>query len=371
MRRLATSLAAREWRIGVWSTTASDESTWRGALPPRDSDSSVDVRRFPVARFRRPLLFHQLSRAFFRLPSAVRPEAAWMKLQGPYSPALVDALGSRIEAATLFTPYLYYPTVYGMRAVPGLRLLIPAAHDEAPLRLGMVRECVQRSDGIWYHSAEERDLLERVHPDALTKPCAVGTMGIDDQLPGDAGRFRARYGVSDPFVLYAGRTTSGKGYEDLLAGFRRLRLRRNDVLLVLTGGGSDAAEPNVRSLGFLDEGSLRDAVSAAAAVAVPSSMESLSMIALEAWAAGRPCIVNAGSPVLRAQAERSGGALTFADAAGFAHAVARIIDQPELAQRLGESGRAYVMANYMWDGVAGRLTELLAEATARRSHAAH
>ena len=46
--------------------------------------------------------------------------------------------------------------------------------------------------------------------------------------------------------------------------------------------------PRIRHLGFLDDADKFDAMAAADLLIIPSYFESLSMVALEAWALGRP-----------------------------------------------------------------------------------
>lgn len=293
----------------------------------------------------------------------MRAEKWWVRAQGPYCPALVEALKKTTEIPTLFSPYLYYPTLFGTHAAPRPRVLMPAAHDELPLHLGLVRGAVVACDAIWYQTEEERHLLERTHPVSATKPYAVGAVGVEPQPGADAQRFRSRYGIDGPFLLFSGRTASGKGFSELTDWFTSLRGARNDVQLVVTGGSvGEPRPPGVRALGRIDSDSLHDALAAATAVIVPSRMESLSMIALEAWAAGRPCLLNGRSPVLRGQAGRSGGALLVSNQAEFADAAVKLVDDPELGSRMGEAGRAYVASNYRWDDVVARLTNLLSEA---------
>ena len=50
--------------------------------------------------------------------------------------------------------------------------------------------------------------------------------------------------------------------------------------------------PRIRHLGFLDDADKFDAMAAADMLIVPSYFESLSMVALEAWALGRPVVAN-------------------------------------------------------------------------------
>ncbi len=93
---------------------------------------------------------------------------------------------------------------------------------------------------------------------------------------------------------------------------------------------------------------------------VPSRLESLSLVALEAWAAGRPCLLNGDSPVLAGQAQRGGGALLFRDPAGLGDGAARLVADPAEAARLGEAGRRFVALHYRWNGVVRRLEGLIA-----------
>jgi glycosyltransferase involved in cell wall biosynthesis len=359
-RRLATALASRDWQVEVWSTTAIDEDTWRGDLPATEQDGAVSVRRFPLTAHRSPGAFHQASRVFWRLPPRPRPERWWLRGQGPYSPSLIRALATAPAGPTLFTPYLYHPTVYGLPAAPHPRILIPAAHDERPLRLRAVGRMLRAADGLWYGTPEEKELVESVHPGTRATRHAIGTVGVEPSGSADPARFRARFGLTGPYLLYGGRLTAGKGLTKLVDGFQLLRSRRPEAELLLAGeDAADGLGDGIRSLGRLDDRTWADAVAGARAVIVPSRMESLSLLALEAWAAGRPCLLNAASPVLRGQAERSGGALLFASPEELAQAGEQLIDDAERADQLGQAGRAYVAAHYRWDGAEARLLELI------------
>jgi glycosyltransferase involved in cell wall biosynthesis len=108
-------------------------------------------------------------------------------------------------------------------------------------------------------------------------------------------------------LVFGGRTTAGKGFDLLLDAYRRLRAKLRDVTLVVTGARVGIVEPGVLATGRLDSGTWADCLSAATAVVVPGGLESLSLLALEAWASGRPCLVNGLSPVLAGQAQRSRG----------------------------------------------------------------
>jgi len=81
---------------------------------------------------------------------------------------------------------------------------------------------------------------------------------------------------------------------------------------------------------------------------MPSYYESLSMVALEAWALGRPVLVNARCGVLLGQCLRSNAGLYYETAEDFAGALDAILEDPVLAAELGERGRRYFAEHYRW-----------------------
>lgn len=369
LRMLALSLVGAEWRVEVFTTCAVDAATWRNqAAPGVAVEDGVVVRRFHVRRARRPALFHQLSRGFFRLPAALRPEELWVALQGPWSPSLVEALGTAAPMPALFAPYLYHPTLAGLPAYRPPRLMLPAAHDELPLRLHLVGRALEAADGLLFGTEEEREIVLQRHPGSAARPYALGNVGISAPAGVDAARFRAAAGLGaeEPYLLYGGRVAAGKGMSELLDGVALLRSRGVAARLVLTGEAGTETPPSdaVLPVGRLDEAERWDALAGAAAVVVPSFHESLSLLALEAWAVGRPVLANAASPVLAGQVGRSGGGIAYSGAAGLADAAARLLGDPAAAASFGESGRAWVAATYRWEAVHERLATLIAGAAA-------
>jgi glycosyltransferase involved in cell wall biosynthesis len=370
-RELALRLAGAGWRVEVFTTCAVDAVSWRNREPAGTGrDGPVTVHRFATAIRRPPRLFHQLSRALFRLPPGLRPEPLWVALQGPYAPGLVRALAAAPAAPTLFLPYLYHPSLRGALRSRGARLLMPAAHEERPLGLRAVARLVEAVDGFLYATPEERTLLEAAHPAAAERAWRVGNVGLEPPAGVDPGRARARLGLSGPYLLHAGRSATGKGIDELLAALALLRRTHPKVTLVLAGdAGAPAADggdqPGVLRAGRLERSLLWDAVAGAAAVVVPSFLESQSLLAVEAWAVGRPALLNAASPALAGQAGRSGGAALYRGPAELAAAAAALLDDPDRAAALGASGRRFVDSRYRWDAVLDRVGELVDEAERR------
>ncbi len=361
MRRLGLALVARGWEVDVWTTTALDEATWSdGFRPGTGDDGGITVRRFPVLLRRHPEVFRRVSQAAYHLPRPLAPEHAWSVAQGPFAPSLIRALSEAPSVPTLFHPYLFHPTLYGLPAAPHPRLLCPGAHDEPALRLGVVGRAVLAADGLWFNSPEERDLLLREHPQAARLPSECGVVGVDPPTDIDAFAFAARHRLTGPYLYYGGRAAAGKGVEQLIAAVGVARGKRPSLTLVLSGeAGIEASVPWVRGVGRLSERERWEAIAGSLAVVVPGSLESLSLLALEAWAMGRPCLLNGHSEVLVGQASRSGGGLTFADEAELAERAVEMIDDPGRGAAMGAAGRDYVASTYRWELAEERLRSLV------------
>jgi len=97
--------------------------------------------------------------------------------------------------------------------------------------------------------------------------------------------------------------------------------------------------------GIVPEKEKENLLSCSRAVIIPSRNESLSITALEAWAAGKPVIVSAESPVLCGQIERSGGGISYSSFREFKKATEKANDA------MGQRGRDFVRLHYSWSAV--------------------
>jgi glycosyltransferase involved in cell wall biosynthesis len=120
-------------------------------------------------------------------------------------------------------------------------------------------------------------------------------------------------------------------------------------------------EPFIRFAGLLSDGERVQALEAATIVVCPSPYESLSLLALEALAAGTPVLVNARSAVLVEHCVRSNGGLFYADRDEFVECLKLIVADARLRETLGTNGRDYVRRNYRWDVVLGRYERIFAK----------
>jgi glycosyltransferase involved in cell wall biosynthesis len=124
-------------------------------------------------------------------------------------------------------------------------------------------------------------------------------------------------------------------------------------------------DPKVLHLGYVTEEEKFALLKGCDVLLMPSPFESLSVIVLEAWAMGRPVLVNAVCRVLEGQCVRSGGGLFYRGYSEFAEALRRLVADRDLQARLGAAGRRYVQAEYDWPVVESRTETFLRRLKAR------
>lgn len=366
-RLLAERLAA-EGPITVFTTCARDYVSWRNELPEGTAaDGLVTVRRFAVEEERDLEAFNRFAERLYGLPHTDDEERVWLRRQGPYVPELVRALREdhdRFQAVVFFT-YLYYPTCEGLRAAPGRSLLVPTCHDEPPLRFRLYDDVFARPRAFAFLTAAEERLV-RGRFELGTRPALVAGLGVDEGPAPDLEAFRARHGVRGRYVAYAGRIDAGKGCAEMLAHFGRFRRERGPEVELLLMGRLALAAPlgaGVRYLGYLPDEDKRAALAGADVVLCPSPYESLSIVLLEAFALGRPALVNGRSPVLLDHARQAGGGLFYEDGDEFVEALALLLGDGGLREAMGGQGRLYVREHYRWEAVLDRYRSLIAAAS--------
>jgi glycosyltransferase involved in cell wall biosynthesis len=362
-RALAERLAADQ-DVAVFTTCARDYVSWSNELPEGvDRLAGVEVRRYPVAEQRDLGSFNQLSERLYAGARSRQDELAWLRRQGPYCPALVEALGRARDDfdAFVFFTYLYYPTYWGLKEVGERSVLVPTTHDEPPLAFSLYDEVFAAARAFAFLTPPERDLVERRFGIG-GRPAVVAGIGVELGGEGDVAGFRIRRQLARPYALYAGRIDEGKGCGEMIDFFERYRRDVPGGLdLVLIGRLAMALPPlpGVRCLGFLPDAEKRSALAGARVVLCPSPFESLSIALLEGLALGTPALVNARSPVLKDHCLRSNAGLYYEDAETFAEALDLLATDRALHGALAANGQVYVAREYRWDTVLARYLEVI------------
>ena len=180
--------------------------------------------------------------------------------------------------------------------------------------------------------------------------------------------------------MYAGLHGLAQGLDVILEA---AKLTRNpDVLYVLVGDGANKpalvakaqAEgiSNVRFLPIQPTSTLPALLNLVYATVIPLRRLDLFKAALpsklfDSMAAGRPIVAPLwGEAAALVEAAACGLVVEPEDARAVQEAVEKLAADPELAQRLGEQGRRYVVEHFNRDDIAKRLIELLEEAARPR-----
>lgn len=134
-------------------------------------------------------------------------------------------------------------------------------------------------------------------------PILVVGNGIMDRTDGDADRFRRKYGIHEPFVLFIGRKCQEKGFFLLTKAFRKVHAECPGVSLVCLGPPDhESAEfkigEGILNLDFISEDDKHDALAACLMLCVPSEGESFGLVFMEAGRYRKPVVARA-LPVLQ------------------------------------------------------------------------
>ena len=344
--------------VEVATTNALDYWSWAPHFPIGESmDGPVRVRRFAVTGLRSPN-FKDAERHVLFEQHTLADEQAWLAMQGPHAPGLLEFLRREGKSydAILFYTYIYEPTAAGLPLVPERAALISTAHDEEPLRLVPYRALFQLPRAFGFLTPEERDLVHsRFRNEHI--PSEVLGIGLDPPPWHDPAPFRERYAPRGPLVLYLGQVSEGKAVDELVADWIEHREGGGAGSLVLAGTARMhiPERDDVVALGRVSEQDKYALLAAADALALPSHLESLGIVLLEAWQVGTPCLVSAKNKVTSGQVARAGGGASY-DRGGFTRALASVLAERE---RFGESGRVYVEAECAWPAFDARLEQLL------------
>ena len=406
-RLLAERLAATH-DVEVLTSCARDYITWKNEYPEgADRIRGVTVRRFAVAATRDIAAFNALSERIYDKPHSPADEMEWLKQQGPWVPGLIEYLrrqNQQYDVLVFFT-YLYAPTVLGVEVAPARSIVVPTAHDEPAIRLEIFKDVFRKPAALCYLTDSERRFVEIQFPE---RPLLEETVGVGVDLPqqqpyprmaavaeDDAARvgssnpgprdaaagdeepardypshlmargsvFRRRHRLYGPILLYGGRIDPGKGCEELIQYFSQYVKAGGDATLVLMGVKLMPLpeEPFVRFAGLLSDRERHQAFEAATVVSCPSPYESLSLLALESFAAGTPVLANARSAVLVEHCVKSNAGLYYADGDEFTEALSLMVRDERLRMALGRNGRDYIRSNYRWDVVLGKWDRLFAK----------
>ncbi len=357
---LAHQAQEQGWEVEVWTTCATDYTTWANRLSPGTAvEQGILVRRFPVDDWD-PATFHYLNRQLgLRCALPVERQYDWLAA-GPHSGALLDHVARHAADfdALIMMPYLHSIT-YDAAWLAGDRLVLwPCLHDERYAYMEPFRLLMESAWGVAFISPEEAQLALQGLRFHVERKAVIGC-GVRVAAPPVVAQAEDE---EEPYLLYLGRLEEGKNVPLLYEYMARHALEGGNLRLIIAGDGP--CKPPQDAVfdyrGQVDEEEKQRLLAGALALCLPSYNESFSLVLMESWLAGRPALVWADCAVTSGHVRRSDGGLSFAGYLSFKDAVDALLENPQRAMEMGSNGRSYVLANYQWPDVFARFAETLA-----------
>jgi len=200
--------------------------------------------------------------------------------------------------------------------------------------------------------------------------------GVDAGEPhaADGAEVRAGFGwpADAPLVLFAGRLVPQKGVGTLIDALDLLQHVRPGIRTLIVGDGPLRAsleevahayrlDDRVRFLGHRDD--VPRLLAAADLLVLPSLYEGLPNVVLEAMRAGKPVAATAAPGTTEVVVDGETGLLVPRNAPpALARAIRTLVDDPDLARRTGEAGRARAAAAFGADRMVERYAALYEDA---------
>ena len=364
LKNLAIHAAQAGREVDFLTTCADNHFTWENEKKAgSERVDGITVHYFPVD--------DRNIEQFMRIQTAIcgngqvpyEDETCWIK-NSVNSSALYEHVTTHYnEYDCIITgPYLFGISWHTATHFAEKTFLVPCLHDESFAYLQIMKEMFSHVRGILFNSEPERELAIRLYGIPETNTHVVG-MGLDP-FDADPHAFAQKHGLTQPYVLYSGRREIMKGTPLLCDYLFAFRERTGmDVKFVTTGSGHIEAPsglyPHILDVGFVSEQEKHKAMAGASVFIHPSVNESFGIVLLESWLAGTPAIVHAGGNVLAWQCQSSNGGLWFRNYADFEEELKLLLNDKELRNAMGQSGRNYVLNTYAWSRVEERMLNAL------------
>ncbi len=253
---------------------------------------------------------------------------------------------------------------------------IPAQGAKSRMR---VAEAIQTLDAVVTVSRAIGDATDAIA--RPRRPITVVPNGADAAvfMPRDAAEARARIGLppEGPVISYVGKLVPRKGVDTLIEAMGILAARASGaprLVMAGIGGLREPLEQRAAELGVADRITwlgkvLHDEVgwvmSAGDVFVLPSLSEGLPTVVCEAMACGLPVVATAvdGTPEIVDDGV-TGLLVQPHDAGGLATALATVLDDPALRERMGAEALRRSEAEYTWAANARRMEQVYAEVIA-------
>ncbi len=202
--------------------------------------------------------------------------------------------------------------------------------------------------------------------------------GVDPQSfkpAKDPAAIKQQFKLDDnPCVLFVGSLIPRKGLHFLVDIAGKILKEHASTKFLIVGKGplKDQFVNAINKRGFwnsflfvdsLNEDMLAAAYNAADVFVLPSLQEGQGIVLLEAEASGKPVVAfNVGGVPEAMRDGETGFLAELGDTDKFANAVAKLLSDVELREKMGEDARKFVVENFTWDLCAQKMLRVYREA---------
>ncbi len=187
-------------------------------------------------------------------------------------------------------------------------------------------------------------------------------------LEQDADPVRARQalGIPEgaPILSLIARLQSSKGHLYLIAAAAKVLERFPEARFVIAGDTQFGIEPDYKSVvraaidsagigdavlmaGYVSDSEKRDLLAATTVLVHPATWEPFGISILEGMAVGKPVVAaSSAGPRLSVEDGKTGYLVPVEDSDAIAHAILKLLENPDEARAMGEAGRRRVQENF-------------------------
>jgi len=181
----------------------------------------------------------------------------------------------------------------------------------------------------------------------------------------EPGPVKEHYGIAplDPTILAVGRMIAQKGMDLLVEAVPMVLGYFPSAKFIIAGEGPEkeglinranqlGVGHAIRFLGSLSRGEYSELMRSIDILALPSRNEPFGIVALEAWAAGKPVVATTAGGPREFVWHNVNGFLVDANPGGLAHGIGSLLADHDHCRALGRNGRVAVEDRFNWDTVA-------------------
>ena len=307
-------------------------------------ENGITVRRFKVKK-QKTDLFNTVNKKLMSNDKLTPEEEKIFTDENVNSPNLYKYIAKHKEDYDLFVfiPYMFGTTYHGIQQCIDRAVMIPCFHDESYIYMDRFKEAFSKVAGMIFHARPEMELASKVYDLSNVDARELGE-GVYTDYEYDAERFREKYNIDSPFILYAGRKDIGGGKVNIPARIK----------------------DHVYDLGYVPMQDKYDAYAAATVMCQPSKFESFSLVVMESWICETPVLVHNQCNVTKYFASDANGGFYFDNYREFEAEIEYLLSHPEECKQMGENGRKYVLDKFAWNVIVDKYTKYFQDVIDRR-----